>query len=985
LLNSSSWSIRDATGALIGQAKDNDIGTGALLHASQAVVRCVIDLGAPSTVHRLYFASADQTLNPGSSDADLTGSRMFGLSLWVSATNSPQGQALVTYEARSVTGHEIRVNANLRFQPTTGRFLILELNRDAISNRWNLGEVEVYGWAGDQRASLRDAVSLAAGAPAPLQLAAKELSYYLGELSGHPVPTVTPDQATAYTGTIFRVMDLKSLAQSYEQMTNNMTLGLIPTTPVNVEREGREIQFKAWPYRNVLWSVWEFLERQGIRWVYPDAHGDRVPTGQGINLDVAPLHLTPSSDFIYANFGVEYLRDDPDAFLHFWRNRWTHTWGGHQRDIFDGSEVPVQPRPAYTPAPDYVEGFEGYPHNFRNVLPDRILAQHMDWCGLLTNQQWASWLGAENLGRRMLPSQNWTTFDLSNAEARQFIINKAIASWNGHVRSVGNIYWMLPEDGMLFSEDSESLRLRGPLRGDKEPFAFPYPHVVSGDYYDFIAHVAEGIRTALPEAKVGAMAYSNTHLPPDRTSPFPSNVLVEVCMYGARNLPMSSPKNAEMRQRLERWSELATELRHYDYDLIHREAGALPMPVPLVSAMSDRAQFFAAHHMLAGGTQADLESLPYNPWNYYAYPRFYWDTATSPTLILNDFFSGYYAESATPMLNYYSTMERYLIANNVSLQGRGYDYGLRVAAYPVNVLKRMHQCLLQAEGLATYWVTRQRVQSARAGFNWILEQRELTLQDLASVDAFPRVGPGRTVTLDLRFAQIQTAGQDVGDAWYLFSWAEVGDYVYFEKPGRYEITIQAGIGWEDPEIRNREMLFRIGSLEYGPYPIDHANVETYTLIVEAPAGVMVVAVEDLHNDGPFKVSTITIAGATATPQTKMVLANGTHLFDYAVDGNPAEFIDSDWDGNSDLHEMLSGTDELDPESFFAAVYFEPIATGLCLKWPSVSGKRYALYRSTSLNGTFKVVASELPATPPENMYVDNSSAQDAGFYQISVQ
>jgi hypothetical protein len=55
------------------------------------------------------------------------------------------------------------------------------------------------------------------------------------------------------------------------------------------------------------------------------------------------------------------------------------------------------------------------------------------------------------------------------------------------------------------------------------------------------------------------------------------------------------------------------------------------------------------------------------------------------------------------------------------------------------------------------------------------------------------------VTLDLRTAQIRTAGQDVGDAWFLFSWAEVGDYVLFEQPGRYTVNIQAGIGYTDPE------------------------------------------------------------------------------------------------------------------------------------------------------------------------------------------
>jgi hypothetical protein len=498
----------------------------------------------------------------------------------------------------------------------------------------------VYGWPGNWSGFKQDAVVLANGAPAPLRLAADELSNYLGEIAGYPVPVVTPSQAASYSGTLDRIADLKPLAHSYEQMTNNLATGALPTSPVNVEREGRDVIFRAWPYRNVLWSVWEFLDRQGVKWVYPDAHGDHVPVGRGIDPNVAPFQYTPTTDFIYANFGVEYLRNDPDAFLHFWRNRWSHTWGGHQRDVLGGDEVPQKPYPTVAIRPDHVEGFGGYPHNFSNVLPERILERNMDWCGIVTNTRYASWIGARNLNARRLPRDNWCTFDLTHPGPRQFIIDKAIAYWSEHAKHHGNILWMLPEDSALFSEDERSQALRMPLVEDSEPYAMPYQFVVSGDYFDFVRAIAEGIREAIPEALVGAMAYSNTHLPPTNQPPLPASVLVEVCIYGARNLPMSSPKNAEMRRRLLAWRELAKHLRHYDYDLIHCERSALKMPVPLVTAMADRARFYHQLDMLDGGTQADLDTLPYNPWNYYAYPHFRWNIALTASNVLDEFFTG---------------------------------------------------------------------------------------------------------------------------------------------------------------------------------------------------------------------------------------------------------------------------------------------------------------------------------------------------------
>ena len=64
-----------------------------------------------------------------------------------------------------------------------------------------------------------DANELTANA---LALAASDLSYYLGELSGKPHPIITPANTNLYSGTIYRIVDLKGLAPSYATMTNNI-------------------------------------------------------------------------------------------------------------------------------------------------------------------------------------------------------------------------------------------------------------------------------------------------------------------------------------------------------------------------------------------------------------------------------------------------------------------------------------------------------------------------------------------------------------------------------------------------------------------------------------------------------------------------------------------------------------------------------------------------------------------------------------------
>jgi hypothetical protein len=54
-----------------------------------------------------------------------------------------------------------------------------------------------------------------------------------------------------------------------------------------------------------------------------------------------------------------------------------------------------------------------------------------------------------------------------------------------------------------------------------------------------------------------------------------------------------------------------------------------------------------------------------------------------------------------------------------------------------------------------------------------------------------------------------------------------------------------------------------------------------------------------------------------------------------------------------------------------------------LRWPSVSNRAYAVEWTTNLASGFGVLASNLPATPAENVYTDAvNRAASQGFYRI---
>ncbi len=59
--------------------------------------------------------------------------------------------------------------------------------------------------------------------------------------------------------------------------------------------------------------------------------------------------------------------------------------------------------------------------------------------------------------------------------------------------------------------------------------------------------------------------------------------------------------------------------------------------------------------------------------------------------------------------------------------------------------------------------------------------------------------------------------------------------------------------------------------------------------------------------------------------------------------------------------------------------------GIVLQWPSVSGKLYTLLQSSNLSVPFSVLASNIPAQPPRNAYLDAVSTTGSRFYRLRIE
>jgi hypothetical protein len=97
--------------------------------------------------------------------------------------------------------------------------------------------------------------------------------------------------------------------------------------------------------------------------------------------------------------------------------------------------------------------------------------------------------------------------------------------------------------------------------------------------------------------------------------------------------------------------------------------------------------------------------------------------------------------------------------------------------------------------------------------------------------------------------------------------------------------------------------------------------------------------------------------------------------------------DPDHDGMTNLQEFKAGTHPQDDQSLFEFIRVQVEPTGgVRVAWPSAVGKSYTVLRSSSLTSGFSNLQVNIPATTPENNFID-ATATGAGpyFYRLQVE
>ena len=499
------WVVKDADGQVLSRATDNDLATAAVIEGSAlSPLAFTIDLGRPCVIHRFYLTGgpaakappAKPAEGPGLLEAPPLPRAPYPARLTLFAGDAPDRMAVVaTAPIPTNTGTDVRFEADVRFPPVAARCLRVVAADKAEGLRWSIAEMEILGSTRQEAFAPPDAVVVATNAPFPLQLGAQDMSYYLGEMTGVPLPIVAPAESDKYPGTLYCV-ETPAPLPPYEDLVKQP---LPDFERVDVRRDGRKVVFGGVIPRTVLFGVYAFLDAQGVRWLAPESLGDFVPARPKVDLAVLPLDFAPSiKTRHFSGNSQAFFSRTSETYLWLWRNRWNMTWGWEYNEI-----IGALPWPRKSPS-------FGHPHSLTELVPAGLYTNHPDWFPYYREDSpYRDRISGKRawhphpLGQRVPYDTTWGLNPcLSNTGVVNYVAEQIVS--NTIPRDAYALCTVSPLDAGVWCECDACRALDVDLTpewlirwGDR---------IISDRYFGFVAKVARQIAPAVPHVQILALA-----------------------------------------------------------------------------------------------------------------------------------------------------------------------------------------------------------------------------------------------------------------------------------------------------------------------------------------------------------------------------------------------------------------------------------------------------------------------------------------------
>ncbi|NSW54648.1 MAG: DUF4838 domain-containing protein [Armatimonadetes bacterium] len=562
--------------------------------------------------------------------------------------------------------------------------------------------------------------------------AADEVRHYLQRITGQRVPVVREPEAgeglCVIIGDSERAQSLgfDSAALAPEQIRVKTGDGWVVIMGGDAGPGGRNLN-------GTYWAALEFLERIGVRWLWPGPLGEVLPPGPELSIPQIDVDFTPR--IIQRNIRNLYYSDRVQAGLDKL---------GFTREQFEA--VHRDGEAWFRRQRIGTQGKFNYGHAFGHWW-DEFHEEHPDWFALQPN----STRDQGNIGDR-------ARLCVSNPEVIAQAAKEAIAK----LEADPTLFCasISPNDGgratFCLCENCRALDPpEAPLVKVWHPSDpnFMVPSLTDR-YVHFYSEVAKIVAERFPDRYLGAYAYSAYRMPPLRERLHPNVFIGFVGLTYTR--------------------EADRQAQRADWDAWTRSASRFFLrPNLLMDGMGFPALYCHRlvddlKHCFDTGMRVTDFDCCYQHWalkglNYYVLARFLWDPEIDVDRVIEDYCRAGWGPAWEPVREYFGQLER--IIDNLALEnrydGRKGDMTILPSCYPDSVLSELQGHLDRARSLAAGDETiLQRIDFLQTGldFTRLNRDRRMALGLL-------RAGKGDQQTYEKAHAALEAYYQKMGITW----------------------------------------------------------------------------------------------------------------------------------------------------------------------------------------------------------------------------
>lgn len=358
--------------------------------------------------------------------------------------------------------------------------------------------------------------------------------------------------------------------------------------------------------RGTMYGVYTLLESLGCRWWYPGE--STVPELKTVVLP--DMHLTETPALKYRDFLYGEMDSSPEAQLWRARNKVNGGFFKEMRETYGG---------AYT--------FDTLVHSYgRLAPPNRYFGEHPEYFAL-------------KRGRRVSSQPCFSSEGMVKVMAESILREAADHPEYSHF-TVGQ------NDNHDFCECDQCAALTA-------------EHGHSGMQLDFASRIADIVRKKYPDMMINVPAYTWSRQPPRGIEP-DKNMSVTLCSIECnfgQPLAEGYPEvNADFKQDITGWSEIAEELLIWDYTTNFKH---YLLPYPNYYVLVPNVKFFVDHKVQGimhqgSHTTCQGQLAPLCMW---VLARAMWDPNQDGRELVREFVQGYFGPAAPSIQIYLDTLD----------------------------------------------------------------------------------------------------------------------------------------------------------------------------------------------------------------------------------------------------------------------------------------------------------------------------------------